>query len=229
MSTASRESTEKALKALASWTPSGDEDQLNTLASMAERSLKEVKALTEYEDTKAQRILTAIAFLAALAGGMFAVASRSISDSGVLASFVSAFDPKSHKTWLVVGVYGGFLFYAFLLAVGAALVIHAVKPKFKIPANWGEEPSSGRPKSFLFFKQIIAVTPEQWVQAYVTSDAKALRNEYIKNSVWETYLVADKIRDKLRPLEPGVAILLWSTWILAGWLPIAISAIAFLR
>src|SRR5207253_10284135 len=110
------------------------------------------------------------------------------------------------------------------LATGAIYVLRAVRPKFNIPSHWTPRESS--PRSFLFFKEILKVKPKQWVDAYVNSDLKTLRREYIKNSVIETYLVADKIRIKLKPLERGVTILLWSTVVLAVWSTIAILAIA---
>src|SRR5437870_5755461 len=130
------EDSKKALLALADWKPKGSETEIDALAANTERSLKEVKALTEYEDTKAQRILTAIAFLAAFAGAVFAVTNKSIADAGNI--------PTTSAEWfsrygvLLIATYGGFAIYALLLTYGATRVIYAIKPRFEI--DWGGLP-----------------------------------------------------------------------------------------
>jgi hypothetical protein len=48
-----------------------DPDALDALIKHGRESLDEVKALTEYEDQKATRLLTIVAFLSALAGVLF--------------------------------------------------------------------------------------------------------------------------------------------------------------
>jgi hypothetical protein len=223
MGNADKLDTAAALKVLDSWKMSDDDGELEVLGELTERSLKEVKALTEYEDSKAQRILVAIAFLAALSGTLFSVAGRSLLDAHAIAGI---FRFELPVNWLAIGVFGGFALYALSLAIGAICVLSAVRPKFNIPSHWAAKDQKTFPPSFLFFREILKVRPEQWVEAYVSRDSKALLREYIKNSVIETYLVADKIRIKLQPLETGVMILLWSTVVLAIWLPIAILAIA---
>jgi len=214
----------EAFKLLAAWTPAGQSDELKELATLTERSLKEVKGLTEYEDNKAQRILAAVAFLAALAGGMFVLASNALAKSQPLGA---NFSLHSVTTWIALAVYLLFAIYATLLVRGAAKVIFAIRPKFNIPANWKPDPNTKFPPSLLFFKLILKVAPEHWVSAYIKSDTPTLRNEYIRNSVIETYLVAEKIKIKLEPLEAGIELIITSTRVLGFWLPLAILAIAF--
>lgn len=215
-----------AFSELTKWGMPHKEDDLQGLYRLTERSLKEVKDLTEYEDSKAQRILTAVAFLAALAGSVFTVASRVISDAHILSDTFSLSSPVS---WPAVVIYGGFGLYATLLLCGAALVLSAVRPKFNIPSDWSPKAGAESPSSYLFFKQILAVTPEDWVRSYVGLSVGELTHRYIKNSVIETYLVADKVRIKLYPLESGVQILAWSQIVLGVWLPFAIAIIAVPR
>jgi len=214
----------EAFMALAAWTPTGKDEELKELAAFTERSLKEVKGLTEYEDNKAQRILAAVAFLAALAGAMFGLASKSLFEAHALGS---NFAWSSVNSWLAMIVYGLFAFYAVLLASGAAKVILAIKPKFNIPPDWKPDPNKRFPQSFLFFRTILNVAPEHWVEAYAKSDVPKIRNEYIKNSVMETYLVAEKIKIKLGPLEEGIELIVKSTIVLLFWLPFAILAVGF--
>jgi hypothetical protein len=212
-----------AVAALKDWSITEDKDDLKVLTELTERSLKEVKALTEYEDGKAQRILVAIAFLAAVAGSVFTLAAKTFSDAGAV---VGIFRTDLPVNWFASSVFAGFCLYAVLLAIGAAYVIAAVRPKFNIPSQWSDAQRETFPTSFLFFKEILKVEPKEWVTAYSKSTLTTIRHEYVRNSVLETYLVADKIRIKLGPLETGVKILWASTIALAFWLPLAILGIA---
>jgi hypothetical protein len=213
----------EAFEALAQWVPTQGTDDLKILSELAERSLKEVKALTEYEDGKAQRILTAIAFLAAVAGGVFALAVRSLQDAHVMANSLST---SLSVNWLAVALFGGFALYSVLLVVGGAQVLYAVKPRFNLPEDWKAGESRSFPTSFLFFEKILEIKGVDWVKAFAGSDLTALRQQYVKNSVIETYIVAEKIQKKLKPLQNGVSLLFISTIVLSVWLPIAIFAIA---
>jgi len=196
-----------SIKVLAGWTP--NDNDLTDLGALTERSLKEVKALTEYEDTKAQRILAAVAFLAALAGGLFAASNQIVRTTRV--------------DWIVAGgFYVGFALYVGLLVIGSALVLYAVLPRFTIPPTWDAKVQHSKPKSFLFFEKIISVSPIDWAKAYTESTVSNLKREYIRNSIFETYLVAQKIREKLIPLKCGVRIILVSTTILFPWAVLAI-------
>jgi hypothetical protein len=206
--------------ALAAWRLPADNDELDALTALSERSLKEVKSLTEYEDNKAQRVLAAVAFLAAFAAGIFAVSSRSLIEAKVLAISIS---PQLPINWLGLALFGGFALYGVLLLSGAGTVLYAIAPRFNVPSTW--KPAKEFPSSFLFFKPILEVAPEKWVNAFAASDTTRLRQEYIKNSVIETYLVADKIRTKMVPLTRGVNILTWSIAVLLLWLPFALLAI----
>lgn len=218
---ATRIDMKSGFQALGSWAVPSNPNDIEILSALTERSLKEVIALTEYEDTKAQRILTAIAFLAALAGAIFAISCKSLLDAQVLATHLSL---SLKPNWIGIAVIGGFALYSISLAVGASIVLWAVKPTFNVPSSWTSAPTM--PASFLFFQQILSVPPDVWVNAYKNSTVTALSQEYIKNSVMETYIVAEKVRIKLEPLTQGVRILYLSTVFLAIWLPFALLAVA---
>jgi hypothetical protein len=205
-----------SVKALAdmlqNWSPSNPQEA-PVFLDLSKRSLDEVTRLTGYEDDKANRILTAMAFLSALAGVLFA-------------SFVDKYhsEPWSNS-YLVASVYLSFFLYVFTLALGAIFVVYAVKPRFNVPADWGKETDA--PGSFLFFKQIIRSTPEVWAQAFTSRNAIQLQLEYARNSILETYLIAVKVRDKLAYLEPGIRLLWRSTQILFVWLVVYVIAVIF--
>jgi hypothetical protein len=198
-------STSEITATLNNWSPS-DQTDANVFLDLSKRSLDEVTRLTGYEDEKANRILTAMAFLSALAGLMFA-------------SFVDKYHGESWtSSYLIASVYVIFFLYIFILGLGAIFVVFAVKPRFNVPADWGRE--TGKPGSFLFFKQIIRLKPDVWAQAFTSRSAIELQAEYVRNSILETYLIAVKVRDKLAYLEPGMGLLWRSTQVLLLWIVI---------
>src|SRR5262245_1118331 len=176
---------------LQSWAPT-DEKELDALLELSKRSLDEVTRLTEYEDGKANRIVTAMAFLSALEGVLFA-----------------KFLDKYHmillndlwaSSGLLICVPVLFFIYILCLILGIILIVYAVRPRFIVPAAW--EQGAGDPASFLFFRQIIQIKPGAWAKAFSGKNVDILKREYIKNSILETYLIAEKIREKLVYLEP---------------------------
>lgn len=206
-------STQAIVDELRSWVIRNHE--VDTFLDLSKRSLDEVTRLTGYEDEKANRILTAMAFLSALDGVLFA-------------SFVDKYHALLwSSSWLVSLVYGFFFLYILLLSLGAICVVYAVQPRFNVPSDWGK--GSGPLGSFLFFKQIIQVTPKTWTQAFSGQTGADLKNEYVKNAIFETYLIAEKVRDKLEYLEPGVNLLTWSTRILLGWVILYVFTVIFVQ
>jgi hypothetical protein len=139
------------MQALVAWTPDPsnlNDDDLVALSKLSERSLSEVKALTEYEDQKAQRILTAMAFIAALAGALFAVVSR-ILPIGLSTNLAEVAAVKF--TGHIWSVYALFILFALLVVIGALFLLWAVRPRFKVPLGWMNNPGAAHPRSFLFF------------------------------------------------------------------------------
>lgn len=84
------------------------------------------------------------------------------------------------------------------------------------PRNATVTSQGGPTRSFLFFREMIGVTPASWANSFVEGqgkDAKIksdLKLAYLKNYVCEAYLVAAKTADKLRYLEPAQVFLGWA-------------------
>jgi hypothetical protein len=193
------------LAELAAWNPPSSD--LDRIWDLADRSLAEVTRLTEYEDQKASRLLAAVAFLSAFAGALFATLLR---HDAPLPDLARVLPRLRLSLWLAT-----FGIYAVLLVAGACLVVGAMRPRFNIPQQWNT--TTAHPSSFLFFEQILRVSPKVWGQAFISNSADDLRRSYIRNAVFETYLISEKIRTKLGGLQRGVHVLQLSALVLSVW------------
>jgi uncharacterized integral membrane protein (TIGR00697 family) len=187
---------------------------LNGFYELSKKSLEEVKHLTEYEDEKANRILTAVAFLSALGGLLFVTL--------VPRNYSGAVLGLNNWNWPSWCYYVSFALFLFFLVLGTLLVVWALKPRFNIPPSWGKMSKSDsneiEPSSFLFFEQILKTGPQEWAGAFCKGSADQVKAKYIKCNITETYLVSDKIRKKLNYMQPGI-FLLWLAVIFLGiWL-----------
>lgn len=197
----------------------------------ARESLDEVKALTEYEDAKAGRVVTIVTIFGALAGLIF----TRLADTYPFRAAIDLYGGISWQTALILMSYILFLGFVLFGVSGALVIFHATRVRFKYPEL---KPGSAsdkdtRARSFLFYKEIIQVPPENWARSFLTeqpaSKKRTIRQDltlgYFKNYVVESYLVAAKVADKLRYLEPAHSILAASLRILLVWL--LVSAITF--
>ncbi|HEY4211625.1 MAG TPA: hypothetical protein VGM84_09110 [Steroidobacteraceae bacterium] len=187
------------------------EDAIDTVHDVARASLNEVKALTEYEDGKVSRLLTIVAFLSAVIGAAF---TRFAGDYNWPA--VGAYS-SNMAWWLPFSTYVAFFAYVTLVTVSVVVLLGAIRPTFNLPASWKGNGKGGLPPSMLFYKGILDVTARQWAEAFVQqTDAKGknLKAYYAKCYIGETYLVAEKVADKLRIAAPGVGALRWAMAIL---------------
>jgi hypothetical protein len=189
----------------------GDPD-LDKAIEFAKASLNEAKAQTEYQDQKATRLLTVTTFLSALSAGLYAAFTTAhpvsaIADNGQFAE--------------ILQIVAHLAFLAFVLAVlgGMLITFHATRTQFKYPESATVERQDGLTRSFLFFREIVGVTPAAWANSFVTPATTAkgkpalradLKVEYLKNYVNEAYLIAAKTADKLRFLEPAQSLLAWA-------------------
>lgn len=194
--------------------------ELATLDSLTTRSLDAVTHLTEYEDEKANRILTAMAFISAFAGLLFAA---------VVGHYPPAFLQQLWRAspwcfFLLTLSYGVFTMYGLVLSAGVALSLYGMKPRFNIPKGW-KSPGS-YPKSFLFFERIIDVPSADWARAFSSTPVEKLEFDYVRNNVLETYLIAEKVPKKLGPLKRASNLYIVSTWILMLWLLVTAITLA---
>lgn len=194
---------------------SQSDDGLDAVIGHARETLDEVKELTDYEDNKATRLLTIIAFLSALTGILF----------GKLADLypLHALFNRAGEVWWHLGLvclaYIGFAAFAVLAVCGAMVTFHALRLRFRYP-----KPSlDGRAKSFLFYRGILEVPPGEWARSYLAADnrtklASDIRFRYFQNYVVESYLIAAKVADKVRYLVPAQSMLANATRVLVLWL-----------
>ncbi len=192
-----------------------DKDKLADALKLARQSLDEVMAQTEYQDGKATRLLTILTFMSAFSGLLFnrLVDGYPISQLGwETAGLIAA-------SLLVVSSYLCFAFFAICAVAGALVTFHAIRARFRYP----KEPAShGRVGSLLFYQPISRTHPQDWARSYKDPGTEAIRlgleSEYLKNYIIETYLVAAKVADKMRFLEPAQRLQSWAIKALLAWL-----------
>lgn len=182
---------------------------LDDAIDLAKTSLTEVKAQTEYQDQKATRLLTVTTFLSALSGALFASFS---------ASYPLALADRLDTGWrlVLIGAYLTFVLFVLAAVAGALVTFHATRTRFKYSKEATAKRQAGPTRSFLFFREMIGVSPEGWAKSFVEVGQGGpvlrpqLKEEYFKNYVMESYLVAAKTADKLRYLGPAQSLLAWA-------------------
>jgi hypothetical protein len=174
------------------------------LMDRAKDSMEEAKKQTEYQDGKAGRLLTIVAFLTAAVGTVFGkfvdtYPLHSPPPAGATSPWVTA-------SYLLFGIY------LLLVASGALVTFHAMSTRFVWPkgSNLADE---DHVRSLLFYQQVVRTKQEAWGKAF-TDDKSALLRTYYKNYVTEAYLISAKVADKLRYLDPGQKLLLWGIRVL---------------
>lgn len=180
----------------------------------ARASLAEVKWLTEYEDGKASRLLTVVAFLSAVVGAVFTRFASEYPWPGIGGPYCSS-------GWLLpVATYAAFFVYVIIVTWSVLRVLGAIRPTFNIPATWKGAVQPGLPRSMLFYQGILDVPAPGWGQAFeqlTGTDGKDLKRYYTKCYIAESYLIAEKVATKLAVLSPGINALRWSMSILLGF------------
>jgi hypothetical protein len=127
------------------------------------------------------------------------------------------------------------LFALFILSAisGALVIFHATRTKFKYPSALPEDQHVGAngTGSYLFYSDIVSMSPAAWAKSFVHSKGfvraggqeeafcpePELPAHYFRNYILETYLVACKVADKLRYLQPAQSILSFSIRVLFVW------------
>lgn len=160
---------------------------------LARESFKEVLASDEHEDSKAQRILTAMAFLTAAAGVIFAELSRAEIGASLKFPFSS--------TYGYVPVC--FFTYVATMIIGTLFFLAALGPAFNIPKNWRKKEKRCYPRSLLFSHLILQGTQTDWEKYWEESGVENLKDKLTKNYVTEAYLLANKVRFKVTMMLCG--------------------------
>lgn len=180
-------------------------ESIDRVHDLSRASLNEVKALTEYEDGKVSRLLTVITFLSAVVAAVFTRFAQDYSLPAVLHPVFSA-------AWILpMATYVWFLGYVLVVTFAVWSVIGAIRPKFLIPETWKNATGKGGPTSMIFYKGILDTNPVEWGRTFedkaAQDKADNLKATYAKNYIAESYLVAQKVAEKLESLKPGIAAL----------------------
>ena len=162
-------------------------------ANLARESFKEVLASDEHEAGKAQRILTAMAFLTAAAGVIFAELSRAGIGASLKFPFFSTYG------------YLPVCFFAFVatMIIGTLFFLAALGPAFNIPKVWRNKDKRSYPRSLLFSQVILQGTQMDWEKYWEESGVENLKDKLAENYVTEAYLLAEKVRFKVTMMRYG--------------------------
>lgn len=169
------------------------------LLDRAKDSLEEAKKQTEYQDAKAGRLLTIVAFLTAAVGTVFG-------------KFIDLYPlhigaaPLGETSLWVTATYLLFGIYLLLVAAGALVMFHAMSTRFVWPPGGSNLADKDEIMSLLFYQSIVRTKPEAWGKVFAGDKAELMRT-YYKNYATEAYLIANKVADKLRYLDPGQRLL----------------------
>jgi putative hydrolase of the HAD superfamily len=200
-------------------------EEISAKLEVLKYSLETVTHLTEYEDEKANRILTAMAFLSALAALVFTALAEKFPAPYLIALWRHG---QCARACLLSVAYLSFAVFCTQLVLGSILCLKAIRPQFNIPSQWGKAPKGRIPASFLFFQKILEAGPENWATSCVTQTANNLKREYLKNCILETFLISEKIQKKLRPLQAGINQFYFSAFTLLVLLVSSTIALALL-
>src|SRR3984893_12443456 len=200
------------------------EEGAATLFGPTRDSLAEVSRLTMYLDETAARVLTAVAFISALAATAYDVLHRNVLPS----------DPS----WL--NLFFNLLFYIYgtLVGLGAFCVTTGIFPRLSMPVDWsplGPRNSKtaalnrrpGLPGSFLFAPQMVKSSPREWAHSFVNNDPHILNCAYVKDHIHEAYLVAEQISYKLGWLWVGMRAIQIANLILVAWFTLTAARLLF--
>lgn len=194
-----------------------EQDDLDSVIKLARDSLTEVSKQTEYQDQKATRLLTITTFLIAFAGVLFLKFQEEYP--------VALAEPITSKSILVLLTYILFAVFILQISLGALVTFHATRMRFKYDPDNPSSANDTSPRSLLFYQAIIRTQPSAWINSWAPGDKSspdgswgALKSQYLKNLIGETYLVAAKTADKVRYLEPAQKLLSRALSCLLAWL-----------
>lgn len=174
---------------------------IDAVHDSAKTSFGAVKDLTEYQDGKASRLLTIIAFLSAAIAAVF-------TRFAALYPWPGSFN-NAAAWYLPTFAYVLFFLYLISAAIGLAVVVNAIRPQFNIPKTWTAGRQGSRPKSMLFFEKMLDVSAADWGETFQDLSAKGvLKETYAKNYIYETRLIAQKVATKLNLLQNGTRFIL---------------------
>ncbi len=159
--------------------------------AIARASFKEVLDSDIHEDGKAQRLLTAMAFLTAAAAFIFGQLqgeSTSLAFPGLISI---GFVPLA------------FFLYMAAMVAGTLFILAALGPVFNIPGLWQVGEAQRYPRSLLFSKMITEDTRDSWLNHWKETSPEDLQAELVGNYVFEAYLLSQKVTYKVANMKFG--------------------------
>lgn len=200
-------------------------DDIENALKVARESLDEVTAQTDYQDGKATRLLTIVTFLSAFSG----LAFNRLADGYPLSMIAWTDRSLSAISVAIIVSYLLFASFALFATAGALVTFHAIRARFRYPRAAARDKP---PVSMLFWMPISRTQPNRWAKAFLDpadaiKTASELKVEYLKNYILETYLIAAKVADKVRFLEPAQRLQSSAIKVLFFWIFVTALLFAF--
>jgi hypothetical protein len=150
---------------------------------LVEASFKAVVEADIHQDNKANRIVSAMAFLTA----------------AIATTFTRIYDFTKFPIDLTLIFFSFFLLCVIL---GTASYLNALGPSFNIPQGLRKKSEDGKIKSLLFFDVIARAEPNAWLDHW-KQGSDVLIDEITTNYIFETQLIAQKIKTKVTHMQFG--------------------------
>jgi hypothetical protein len=157
---------------------------------LAEISFKTVMEANVHQDNKANRIVSAMAFLTTAMATVF--------------TKIYNFEKYPFDATLI-----SFSLFVLFIVLGTACYLNALGPSFNLAGfrKLKEEKTDPKPDkiripSIIFFQKLAEVDQKTFVDHW-KQDPKSLVNEITRNYIYETYFVAEKIKTKVAHMQLG--------------------------
>jgi hypothetical protein len=194
--------------------------------NLAEKSFKLVWDTDVHVDNKANRVLSAMAFLTAAAAAIFAKVYSSgstISETQgkldqILAPYINQANAPVFNNLAQsiqqphVTLFGfnwalfAFSCYVFFILSGVVLYLAALGPSLNIPTKYitkREEDEAKHPASLLFYNKIAKMDPGAWFEFWKKKQPSVLQDMMTQNYIYETALIAQKVQNKIDLMSWG--------------------------
>ena len=162
-----------------------DQDKLEKF-KVVFSSYNEVNNLDRYEDSKAERGLQALAFIA-------------LSGVTIFAASLYILTILYKNLVLFIVSYTFFGIFIVLISIGTIFILYGIKPRFNDP----ETGKGSEPKSIFFYKKIIELEHDNWNNFLSNITIDELLDKATNDLINETYLIAEKIKTKVKWSKRG--------------------------
>lgn len=169
---------------------------------VAETTFKTVLDADVHQDNKANRILSAMAFLTAAAAQIFARAYV----QPVAGQQVGSISTISILGLTVNVPLAAFAAYILFVLLGVLVYLNALGPPLNISSRLqarGSSPSTNKVSSLLFFDRIGETSANTWQQHWRETETSALCHQMTENYIFESHLIAEKAKTKVTFMSLG--------------------------